>query len=149
MRILSKLKLPIICAALLCTTCTTLFSAQLPVFAADNTGGACDASLPEEIREANGCNKNNGNKVPAIITNILTAIIAVLGVVSAIYVFIGGITYMTSSGDSGKVEKAKKTILYALIGLVISALSFAIVNFTIDAINRGANGGTSEESGDN
>ena len=41
---------------------------------------------------------------------------------------------MTSAGDSSKVEKAKKTILYACIGLVIAALSFAIVNWAISAI---------------
>ena len=41
---------------------------------------------------------------------------------------------MTSSGDTTKVEKAKKTILYALIGMIICVLAFAIVNFTIARI---------------
>ena len=47
---------------------------------------------------------------------------------------IGGVGYMTSSGDAGKVKKAKDTILYGVIGLVIVALSFAIVNFVISSI---------------
>ena len=38
---------------------------------------------------------------------------------------------MTSAGDTGKIEKAKKTILYACIGLAVCALSFAIVNWVI------------------
>lgn len=42
---------------------------------------------------------------------------------------------MTSSGDATKVQKARQTILYAVIGLVVCALAFAIVNFTIDKIN--------------
>ena len=46
----------------------------------------------------------------------------------------GGVGYMTSSGDAGKVKKAKDTILYGVIGLVIVALSFAIVNFVISNI---------------
>ena len=41
---------------------------------------------------------------------------------------------MTSSGEAAKVEKAKKTILYGLIGLVICVLAFAIVNFVIDNV---------------
>ena len=38
---------------------------------------------------------------------------------------------MTSAGDPGKVKKAKDTILYGVIGLVVCVLAFAIVNFVI------------------
>lgn len=65
------------------------------------------------------------------ITNILNAVIGVLGIVAVIVIIIGGVTYMTSSGDAGKVKKAKDTILYGVIGLVVVALAFAIVNFVI------------------
>ncbi len=65
------------------------------------------------------------------ITGILNGIIAALGIVAVIVIIIGGIGYMTSAGDSGKVKKAKDTILYGLIGLIVVALAFAIVNFVI------------------
>ena len=65
------------------------------------------------------------------IQNIINAVIGVLGIVCVIVIIIGGINYMTSSGDSGKVKKAKDTILYGVIGLVICVLAFAIVNFVI------------------
>lgn len=65
------------------------------------------------------------------IINIINAIIAVLGIVAVIVIIIGGINYMTSSGDAGKVKKAKDTILYGVIGLIICVLAFAIVNFVI------------------
>ena len=68
------------------------------------------------------------------ITNILSAIIGVLGLVCVVVMIIGGINYMTSAGDSGKVKTAKNTILYGLIGLIICALAFAIVNWLIKAI---------------
>ena len=48
---------------------------------------------------------------------------------------------MTSSGDAAKVEKAKKTILYGVIGLVICVLSFAIVNWVIGPVLGGSSGG--------
>ena len=57
--------------------------------------------------------------------------LAVLGLVAVIVIIIGGINYMTSAGDAGKVKKAKDTILYGVIGLVICVLAFAIVNFVI------------------
>ena len=49
---------------------------------------------------------------------------------------------MTSAGDAGKIKKAKDTILYSVIGLIVVALAFAIVNFAIKAINND----TSEEN---
>lgn len=49
---------------------------------------------------------------------------------------------MTSTGDASKLEKARKTILYAAIGIIICALSFAIVNFVvIRLINNNQSGG--------
>lgn len=71
------------------------------------------------------------------VTGILNAVIAVLGIVAVVVIIIGGVSYMTSSGDAGKVKKAKDTILYGVIGLVIVALSFAIVNFVIGNILAG------------
>lgn len=65
------------------------------------------------------------------ITAILNAVIGVLGIVAVIVIILGGVQYMTSTGDAAKVKKAKDTILYGIIGLVICVLAFAIVNFVI------------------
>lgn len=59
------------------------------------------------------------------ITNI---ILYVVGVVAVIMLIIGGIRYVVSGGDSKKVTDAKNTVLYAIIGLAICFLAFAIVN---------------------
>jgi len=68
------------------------------------------------------------------IVNIINAVIGVLGLVCVVVMIIGGVNYMTSSGDATKVKKAKDTILYGLIGLVVCVLAFAIVNFVITNI---------------
>ena len=75
-----------------------------------------------------------------LITNvktILSAIIGILGFVCVVVMIIGGVNYMTSSGDTGKVKKAKDTILYGLIGLIVCVLAFAIVQFVIGTILGG------------
>ena len=77
---------------------------------------------------------DGGDDLVVSVTGIINAVIAVLGIVCVIVMIIGGINYMTSSGDSGKVKKAKDTILYGVIGLVICVLAFAIVNFVIGNI---------------
>ena len=72
-----------------------------------------------------------GEDLQNAVIPIINAIVGVLGIICVIVVLIGGINYMTSTGDPAKVKKAKDTILYGVIGLIICALSFAIVNFVI------------------
>ena len=93
----------------------------------------CSSGASDEVKKAAGCS-GNANQLPDVIQGILNAIIAVSGIIAVVYVIIGGINYMTSNGDAGKLEKAKKTIFYAVIGLAVTTLAFAIVNWTIDAI---------------
>ena len=75
-----------------------------------------------------------GGNLNTSVTSILSAIIAALGLVAVVVMIIGGYNYMTSAGDTNKVEKGKKTILYGAIGLIVCALSFVIVNFVIGTI---------------
>ena len=65
------------------------------------------------------------------INNVINAVTGVLSIICVAVIIIGGINYMTSAGDPGKVKKAKDTILYGLVGLAICALAYAIVNFFI------------------
>ncbi|MBQ3453098.1 hypothetical protein IJG28_02825 [Candidatus Saccharibacteria bacterium] len=102
----------------------------LPTYAID----CSDSSISAEVKTAAGCNTET--TLPNVIVNILNAIILVAGIVAVIFIIIGGVNYMTSSGDAGKVAKAKNTILYALIGLVICVLAFAIVNWTIGVLDK-------------
>lgn len=76
----------------------------------------------------------NGTELNTGIINIINAVIAALGIVAVVVIIIGGVGYMTSSGDAGKVKKAKDTILYGVIGLVICVLAFAIVNWVIGGL---------------
>lgn len=103
-----------------------------PVFAYD----ACDSSLPADVRKANGCDGST-DELPKAVTGIVNGIIGILASVAVIFIVVGGIQYMTSAGDAGKVKTAKNTILYALIGLVVCVLAFAIVNWLIAVLKKG------------
>ena len=104
-------------------------------------------SVSDEIKRASGCSQNDNDiKVNAI--NIINVVIGLLSIIAVIAIIIGGIQYMTSAGDSGKIKRAKDIILYAVIGLIICALSTAIVNFAVNTIN-GSDGSGSTTSQDN
>lgn len=93
---------------------------------------------------ATKCYDNQGNVIPCqtpeggdlmvSVKGIINAIIATLGIVAVVIIIVGGVQYMTSSGDAAKVKKAKDTILYGVIGLIICVLAFAIVNFVVGNI---------------
>ena len=66
--------------------------------------------------------------------SILNVVYSLIGIVAVIFVIIGGFKYMTSQGEPGRVQQAKNTILYALIGLVITVSAFAITAFILHAL---------------
>ena len=67
---------------------------------------------------------------------IINGIIGVIGIVAVIMIILGGINYMTSQGDAAKAKKARDTILYGVIGLIVSLLAFAIVNFVLTQLSN-------------
>ncbi len=67
-----------------------------------------------------------------LIINLLIGLIAVSAVIMLI---IGGFRYVFSQGNDTATKSAKDTILYAIIGIVISILAFAIVNFVIAGLS--------------
>ena len=69
------------------------------------------------------------------VTNVLLFII---GAISVIMLIIGGIRYVVSGGDSSAVTSAKNTILYAVVGIVVAILAYALVNFVITSFAAGA-----------
>lgn len=66
-----------------------------------------------------------------IFTNVVNVMLFVIGAISVIMLIWGGIQYTISRGDSGAVNNAKNTILYALVGLVLAIFAYAIVNFVV------------------
>lgn len=73
----------------------------------------------------------SASNLQANIRNITNTLLIAVGVISVIMIIIGGIRYALSGGDENGVKGAKDTILYAVIGVVVSLLAYAIVNFVI------------------
>ena len=97
--------------------------------------GACNPGDPKCYTSGLDDPTNGQDLMGDIVKNIFNVVIGVVGLIAVVMIVIGGISYTTSAGDSGKVKKAKDTILYGIVGLVISLLAFAIVNFVIGGLN--------------
>ena len=68
------------------------------------------------------------NAIWIIGLNVVEILIQLVGYVSLAFIIFGGYKYMLSNGSVDGNEKGRKTILNAVIGLVISLASVAIVN---------------------
>lgn len=70
-----------------------------------------------------------------LLTRVINYFLGLVGLLAVLMLVIGGIRYITSGGNEQTIEKAKNTILYAIIGIIIVLLSYAIV-FTITSSLR-------------
>ena len=78
-----------------------------------------------------------------IFTTIVNILLFIIGALSVIMLIIGGIRYTVSGGNQSAITAAKNTIMYAIVGIIIAVLAFAIVNFVLSSlIGGGAGGGT-------
>jgi hypothetical protein len=105
-----------------------------------------DVSALSSIQQ--GVNAAHGNGQPyelfgsgGVITSLTNVLLFVAGALSVVMIIVGGLRYAISGGDSGAVTTAKNTILYAIVGLVIALVAFALVNFVLTAFAPGASGG--------
>jgi uncharacterized membrane protein len=73
----------------------------------------------------------------SLVSNIVSILSIVSGAASVIVIVIAGIMYTTSAGNEKRITTAKDAILYAVVGLIISLLAFAIVNFVITGVTTG------------
>ena len=89
-----------------------------------------------------GINSARGDGVPdnlasgddSIIRRVINLMLYAVGVISVIMLIYGGFRYVISGGQKESVTAAKNTILYAIVGLIISIFSYAIVKFVISAV---------------
>lgn len=96
-----------------------------------DASGIGEGNCPNGGGGASGPGSRKIGELLKTVINVFSWVVAVIAVIMIIY---GGLRYITSGGDSGKVGNAKNTIIYALIGLVVVALAQFIVQFVLEKI---------------
>lgn len=118
-----------------------LFIVPALAFGVSVVAPAAVDSVSAESQVKKGIDASQGTDVPtelfgtdSIFTKVVNILLFIIGAVSVIMLIIGGIKYTISGGDTGQVTSAKNTILYAVIGLVVAFLAFAIVNWVLGSL---------------
>jgi hypothetical protein len=65
--------------------------------------------------------------IPIVFKNIINSAFMLAGIVGVFFIVFAGIKFLTSGGDPVRVEQARRTMTYAIIGLVLILLSFVII----------------------
>lgn len=103
-----------------------------------SSGSACD------IEGASGTVAGCGSTstLDKVLVNLVNIALTVIGIVAVFVIVMGGQRYITSGGDPAKAKAAKDMILYAVIGLIVALLSWAIISMVAQTIGGGGSGGS-------
>jgi len=93
-----------------------------------------DSDQPNNIRLLSG-GKTDIRGIALVIVDFFLGFLGLLAVVMIIY---GGFLYVGSGGNPENVDKAKKILMYAAIGIIIIIISFALVNTIFGAATTAA-----------
>ena len=86
-----------------------------------------------------------GKSVDNTVGSIVNVLLWVVGILSVTMIVWSGFKYITSAGDTSKLASAKSTLIYAVVGLIIAIMAYAIVNFVRTEVT--STGGSGVSSG--
>ena len=126
-----KEKMKVLVAGLM-VAAASVMSLSLPAAAANEGLVLCsNGTYADSFDKCSGAGTAEKRDLLGTVRIVVNVILAVLATVTVVMIIVGGINYSTSQGDAAKVKRAKDTILYGIVGLVIALLAFAIVNFVL------------------
>ena len=78
---------------------------------------------------------NNSQSLSDLIVNIVRIMLMFAGIVAVAFVVIGGYQYVTSAGNEETAEKGRKTVVNAIIGIILIVLSYVIINVIANLVS--------------
>ena len=74
--------------------------------------------------------------VAVIISTVMQWLLYIIGTIAVITFIIAGIMYLTAAGDEDQIGKAKKAMVYGIVGIAVALIGLIIVN-VVDTMLRG------------
>ena len=146
-----KIKTIVAGVALLLATAISAVAIQPAAMAAEVTCPAGTKLAGQTVKNLAECNveeTKGDDSLMGRLNIIINVALGVIGVLAVVVIIIGGFQYTTSQGDPGRTKKAKDTIMYGIIGLVVALLAFSIVNFVLGGVFRDSKATTDTKDDD-
>jgi len=99
----------------------------------------CAACLVEDDTNkwdevAGTCDRGTKSGLTDIVHTVINVMLFIVGILSVVMIIFGGIRYTASAGNKTQVDNAKNTIIYAVVGLVVAIVAFALVQWVFSAL---------------
>lgn len=122
---------------------STISALLLSVAVGSTAHAVFDLSMMDGANSARGMDQATDLfGATGIFTTVSNVMLFIVGAISVIMIVVGGLRYVISGGNTANVTAAKNTILYAIVGLIVSMLAYAVINFVITSFIGGGTGGT-------
>ena len=120
------------------TLTVSVFAIVISLFSPMQAFAACIPGVYDIINGA-ACAQPTGTSGTlfgqgGVFTSIVNTALFVIGAVAVLMLIYGGVRYTISGGDEKAITSAKNTILYAIVGIVIAVLAYAIINFVLTSL---------------
>lgn len=126
-----------IAAIITSVTLVGTLSLQQTYAQADASSQQACKTLGEINPNQTGCAASNG-QISRLIRIVLNMLSIIAGIIAVIMIIVSGFKYVTSQGDANQISSAKKSLIYAIVGIVIVAFAQIIVQFVIGVADKGS-----------
>ncbi len=103
-----------------------------PVMQTTSVSADAKTEIEKGVKDAGG--DQDTRDLNVTVKTVINVMLFIIGILSVIMIIYGGIRYVISTGDATKVTNAKNTIIYAVVGLVIAIMAYAIVNWVLKSV---------------
>jgi cytochrome bd-type quinol oxidase subunit 2 len=109
-----------------------------PTPAVVSSVAANEACQGAGLGSGSACNSSSALQINTTLGAIINIFSAIVGLVAVIMIIVAGLQFITASGNAQNIAKARSTLLYAIVGLVIVVLAQVIVHFIINQATTAA-----------
>lgn len=110
------------------------FFAVAPSIALAQAGVPAPAAPAEAPVLVDPLNLNTDAPIEDLVSRVIKAFLGIVGIIALVLFLYGGILWLTSAGNSSKVEEGRNVFVWAVLGLVVIFSSYVIVNFVFDRL---------------
>ena len=98
--------------------------------AACTNGGTGIPGLYDNLPcDANGVNFTNLSQIWVVVANVVRILVALSGALAVIFIIVGGLFYVVSSGDPARIKRAKDILKESITGLIITLMAYSVITY--------------------
>ena len=134
-QILQKMKKSLMIVPALLLSLTFAGAAIAPAYAANcDPAGGLTTATSADCSSGKGQNTNGLFDNDGIIHTIINLMLFIIGILCVVMIIYGGISYVLSAGAADKAKKARDTVVYSVVGLVIAIVAFSLVQWVVSVL---------------